>query len=273
MLGFSAAFAVKLPVVPFHTWLPDAHTQAPTAGSVLLAGILLKTGAYGLMRFAVPLFPDVARDWAPGAMAFGVFGIFYGALLAYGQSDIKRLVAYSSVSHMGFVLLGIFAFTEVARAGVVLQLVAHGVSTGALFILAGALQSRLHTRDLAQMGGLWSAMPRISAFGLFFAVASLGLPGLANFIAEFLILLGTFSAAPGWTAAAAAGLVAAAIYSLTLVQRAFHGEGPVGPWHDASRRETFVLGLLAAVVLWLGIAPQGVIDRVNGTPRMEMGQR
>ena len=209
--------------VPFHTWLPDAHTQAPTAGSVILAGVLLKTGAYGLLRFVVPLFPLAAMRFAPVAMLLGVIGIIYGALLAYGQNDVKRLVAYSSVSHLGFVLLGIFAWNVLALQGVVMQMLAHGVSTGALFIIAGALQERLHTRDMRRLGGLWANMPLLSAVGMFFAIASLGLPGLGNFIGEFLILLGTYQLHPAFAAVAALGVITAAAYSLILVQRTFHG--------------------------------------------------
>ena len=188
MLGFFIAFVVKLPAFPFHTWLPDAHTQAPTAGSVILAGILLKTGAYGLIRFTVPLFPEAALAFAPVAMFLGVAGIIYGAILAFAQSDFKRLVAYSSVSHMGFVLLGVFAWNSLALQGAVMQMVAHGFSTAALFMIAGALQQRLHTRNMDEMGGLWHHMPRMGAVALFFVLASLGMPGLGNFVAEFFSL-------------------------------------------------------------------------------------
>jgi len=194
MLGFFIAFAVKLPVFPLHTWLPDAHTQAPTAGSVILAGLLLKTGGYGLIRFVVPLFPGAAADFAPVAMTLAVAGILYGAILALGQTDLKRLVAYTSVSHLGFVLLGVFAWNTLALQGALLQMVAHGISTGALFVVAGLLQERMHTRDIDRMGGLWSVAPRLGGVALFFALASLGLPGLGDFAAEFLVLLGAFQA-------------------------------------------------------------------------------
>src|SRR5258708_7551329 len=159
MLGFLAAFIVKLPVVPFHTWLPDAHSQAPTAGSLILAGLLLKTGAYGLIRFVLPLFPNASIELAPWAMLLGVVGIIYGAFLAFAQTDLKRLVAYTSVSHMGFVMLGVFAFNELAMQGVVMQMITHGISTGALFIIAGSLYERIHTRDITQMGGFWVKVP------------------------------------------------------------------------------------------------------------------
>jgi len=261
MLGFFAAFVVKLPGFPLHSWLPDAHTQAPTAGSVLLAGILLKTGAYGLLRFCLPLFPDASQVFAPTAMALAVAGILYGAVLAFAQADFKRLVAYSSVSHMGFVLLGLYAFNDLGLQGAVLQLVAHGVSTAALFMLAGALQQRLHTRDMAKMGGLWARAPRMGGCALFFALASLGLPGLGNFIAEFLVFFGVFAVAPAVAAVAALGMVGAAVYALWLVQRAFHGEPPAAlRLEDFGRRELLTMVAMMAALLWLGLYPQPVLD-------------
>ena len=261
MLGFFLAFVVKLPAFPFHTWLPDAHTQAPTAGSVLLAGILLKTGAYGLLRFCIPLFPEASMQFAPIAMVLGVAGVIYGAVLAFAQSDFKRLVAYSSVSHMGFVLLGLYAWNQLALQGAVMQMVAHGVSTAALFMLAGALQHRLHTRDMGRMGGLWHQAPRMGACAMFFAVASLGLPGLGNFVAEFLVLLGLFAVQPYLTAVAALGLITAAIYSLWMLQRAFQGapdERRKMPDFDA--REMFAMAAMMVALLWLGLYPQPVLD-------------
>lgn len=261
MLGFFVAFAVKLPAVPLHTWLPDAHTEAPTAGSVILAGVLLKTGAYGLLRFAIPLFPAAAIEFAPVAMALGVAGILYGAVLAFAQDDMKRLVAYTSVSHLGFVLLGIYAWNALALQGAVVQMLAHGLSTGALFILVGALQERLHTRDMRQMGGLWARVPRLAAIGLFFAMASLGLPGLGNFVGEFLILLGTFGHHPIFAAAATVGLVTAVIYAMIFVQRAFHGEPrEIRPIADVAARHMTVLTTMIVILLWLGLYPQPVID-------------
>lgn len=259
MLGFFTAFAVKLPAFPFHPWLADAHTEAPTAGSVILAGLLLKTGAYGLVRFVVPLFPAAAAEFAPVAMGMGVAGVLYGAILAFAQTDFKRLVAYTSVSHMGFVLLGVFAWNVVAVQGVLMQMICHGISTGALFIIAGALQDRMHTRDLQRMGGLWAVVPKIAAFGLLFALASLGLPGLGNFVGEFLVLLGSFQMNRLLTILAALTLVASAVYSLRLVQKAFHGQ-PRERWiiADFGRLEIAIMAVLTLAILWLGLAPQPV---------------
>ncbi len=260
MLAFFAAFAVKLPVVPLHTWLPDAHTQAPTAGSVILAGLLLKTGAYGLMRFAVPLFPAAAVAFAPYMMTLGVISILYGAVMAFAQEDLKRLVAYTSVSHMGFVLLGIFAFNRLALQGVVMTILAHGVSTGALFILVGSIQERTHTRDLSQMGGFKGAAPRMGAAMLLFSMASMGLPGMGNFVGEFLVLIGAYRASIGLTAAATVGFITATIYAVWIVQRVLHGQD-TGRWKGASDltgREMTVMGALALAIFWLGLYPTPV---------------
>jgi len=257
MLGFFLAFAVKLPMVPFHTWLPDAHTDAPTAGSVVLAGILLKTGAYGMLRFLFPLFPEASAQFAPVALTLGVVGILYGALVAFAQDDFKRLVAYTSVSHMGFILLGVSAWNVMALQGVVMQMVAHALSTGALFMMAGSLQERLGHRDMRRMGGLWTPAPRLAAIGLFFAVASLGLPGMGNFIGEFLILAGTYQHSVWAAAVAVTGVVAAAVYALSLVQRSFHGPVPEEAAHcrNLSARETIAMGGLGALLLWIGLYP------------------
>jgi NADH-quinone oxidoreductase subunit M len=261
MLGFFVAFAVKLPAVPFHTWLPDAHSEAPTAGSVILASLLLKTGAYGLLRFAVPLFPAAAAVFAPVAMTLGVIGILYGALLSFAQCDIKRLIAYTSVSHLGFVLLGIYAWDALTLRGALMQMLAHGFSTGGLFVLAGALQERLHTRNMSHMGGLWSSAPRLSGIGMVFAVASLGLPGLGNFVGEFLVLAGVFEAFPVFAVAGALGLVASAIYALAFIQRVFHGsrQGNTDPV-DLGARHVGVLAAMIVILIWLGLQPQPVFD-------------
>jgi NADH-quinone oxidoreductase subunit M len=261
MMGFLVAFMVKLPVIPFHTWLPDAHSEAPTAGSLILAGLLLKTGAYGLLRFVIPLFPGAAREFAPWAMLLGTAGILYGAVLAFAQTDLKRLVAYTSVSHMGFVMLGAFAFNTLALQGVVMQMITHGISTGALFILAGLLYERIHTRDITRMGGFWSRMPFMGTVALIFAMASLGLPGLGNFIAEFLTLLGAWSASPVLTIVATVGLVAATVYSLRIMQKVFFGSTERTPGlPDLTLREKAMLIPLVAVILWLGLAPQPVLN-------------
>ena len=261
MMGFMIAFVVKLPVVPFHSWLPDAHSEAPTAGSLILAGLLLKTGAYGILRFVLPLFPEPAKEFAPWAMLLGVIGILYGAMLAYSQTDLKRLIAYTSVSHMGFVILGIFAFNELAFQGVVLQLVTHAISTGALFIMAGMLKERLHTRDLDQMGGLWLHMPKMGAIATLLSMASLGLPGLGNFVAEFLVLLGAFRANVWLTVLATIGLVFSAIYSLRIVQKVFLGPAKDSdPVNDFSWREMITMAVLTLSIIWLGLYPQLVIN-------------
>jgi NADH-quinone oxidoreductase subunit M len=267
MLGFFVAFVVKLPGFPFHTWLPDAHTQAPTAGSVILAGILLKTGAYGLIRFAVPLFPEAALNFSYPAMLLGAAGVVYGAVLAFGQTDFKRLIAYSSVSHMGFVLLGIYAWNELALQGAVMQMVAHGFSTAALFMIAGSLQERLHTRDMRQMSGLWQQMPRMGAVAMFFVVASLGLPGLGNFVAEFLVLLGLFQVNAWITVVAATGLITGAAYSLLLMQRSFQGEVNK-KWADHGlidfgSREMLTMAVMMIALIVLGIYPQPVLDAAH----------
>jgi NADH-quinone oxidoreductase subunit M len=257
MIGFFLGFAVKLPLVPLHSWLPDAHSQAPTAGSVILAGVLLKTAAYGLLRYLLPLFPAAVAQLAPVAMWLGVLGIVYGAVCAFGQNDAKRLVAYTSISHMGFILVGVFAGTEEALQGVIMQILAHGISAAGLFILCGELYERLETRDLRIMGGLWARFPNLPQFGLFFILASLGLPGLGNFLGEFLILLGTFKTHPGMAMLAAVGLVLSAVYSLILMQRAFYGRtGADAPLPDLDRREFAILSSLMAVTIWLGLYPR-----------------
>lgn len=261
MLGFFIAFVTKLPGVPFHTWLPDAHTQAPTAGSVILAGVLLKTGAYGLIRFVVPLFPDAAHAFAPVAMALGVASILYGAHMAFAQTDMKRLIAYTSISHMGFILIGVFAWNEWALQGAVMTMLAHGISSAALFMIAGGLQERMHTRDMRRMGGLWAEVPRLSVIALFFSVAALGMPGLGNFIGEFLVLLGAYQADITMTVLAALGLIAAPVYSLILVQKVFHTEPrePHQLW-DYGQREMTLMGFMIIAIVWMGVYPQSMLD-------------
>ncbi len=261
MLGFFIAFAVKLPMFPLHPWLPDAHTEAPTAGSVVLAGLLLKTGAYGLLRFVVPLFPGAAHQFAPVAMGLAIAGILYGAVMAFAQTDLKRLVAYTSVSHLGFVLLGIFAWNRLALQGALMTIVAHGISTGTLFILVGQLQERTHTREMDRLSGLWAAIPRLSGAGLFFALGSLGLPGLGDFVGEFLVLLGTYRVSILLTTLATIGVLGSTFYALKFVQRAFHGSN-VNQWKlpDLSPREATIIVPMVAILLWLGMNPQPVLN-------------
>lgn len=261
MLGFFIAFAVKLPVVPLHGWLPDAHAQAPTAGSVDLAGILLKTAAYGMMRFAIPLFPDASAQFAPIAMALGLVGIYYGALLAYSQTDIKRLIACSSISHMGFILIGIYSGTLLALQGVIVLMIAHAFSAAGLFIMSGQLYERIHTRNMPEMGGLFGRLGALPGFGLVFVMASLGMPGTANFIGEFLILFGAFETVPWVVVVASGGLILAAIYSLVLMHRVYWGT----PRSEASLggldpREYSMLLVLLVLTLWVGLYPNTVLD-------------
>jgi NADH-quinone oxidoreductase subunit M len=257
------AFAVKLPMLPLHVWLADAHSEAPTGASVILAGVLLKTGAYGLVRLLLPWFPDVSVSIAPIAMTLGVTGILYGALLAFAQQDLKRLVACSSISHMGFVVVGVFAWSPTALHGVVLQMVAHGISAAALFLLVGALEQRLGTRDMARMGGFWGEAPRMASLGLLFALATLGLPGLGNFVGELLVLLGALRDHPVAVGVALAGMVTAAVYALAMIQRVFHGpRGHGEDLSDCDARESVSMGLLAGLILWLGLYPGPVLDTV-----------
>jgi NADH-quinone oxidoreductase subunit M len=264
MAGFMIAFTVKLPMVPFHNWLPDAHSEAPTAGSLLLAGLLLKTGAYGIVRFVLPLFPEASVSIAWWAMLLGVTGILYGAFLAFSQTDIKRLIAYTSVSHMGFVLIGIFSFSQIAMQGVVMQMLTHGLSTGALFVMAGMLKERLHTRDITKMGGLWTSMPMMGGAAILFTMASAGLPMLGNFIAELFILLGTFTVNVSFSVLASVGLILSALYGLRLLQRVFMGAIVVdSPVKDLSTREMMIMAALSICIVALGLYPQPVIDTVN----------
>jgi len=243
---------------------------------VILAGVMLKTGAYGLLRFVIPLFPDAAHRFAPVAMALGTVSVLYAAVMAFAQSDLKRLIAYTSVSHMGFILLGVFSWNLFALQGSVMTMLAHGISAAALFMIAGALQERLHTREMGKMGGLWSVLPGLSVLTLFFSLASLGLPGLANFIGEFLVLQGTFSVNRILTSVAALVLILAPVYALIVMQRAFYGplHWPV-PVPDAGRREWASLGLLVLIAVWLGLGPQAVLNisipAVKNAMAMERG--
>ncbi len=265
MLGFLIGFAIKLPSLPFHNWLPDAHTQAPTAASVILAAVLLKTGGYGLIRFVLPLFPQAVLTIAPYVITLAALSVIYGAMMAFSQQDLKRVVAYSSVSHMGFVLLGCFALNAQAWQGAVMQMLAHGVSTSALFALVGAIQYRYHTRDLAELGGLWQVLPKLSAVGLFFVVASLGMPGLGNFVAEFLVLVGGFQVYPWLTALAASGLILAAVYSLMIAQKTFFGPLKLSAAIDFDQRETTMMLGMALLLIIMGLHPQPLLDLAQQT--------
>jgi len=262
--AFLLAFAIKFPLVPLHTWLPDAHTDAPTAGSVILAGLLLKTGAYGLIRFGYPLFADAARILTPLVLAPAVIGILYASWVAFSQKDMKRLVAYSSVGHMGFVALGIAAWTPVALSGAILQMVNHGLTTSALFALVGMLDERARTREIAAFGGLWGKMPMFSFFFMLFAMASAGLPGLNNFVGEFLILTGTFKVAPLATALAFIGVILPLIYTVRLIQKLlFQEERQPLPLSDLNRRELIVMGVLALGAFYLGLHPTPLLDMLK----------
>ena len=270
-LAFFASFAVKVPLIPLHTWLPDAHTEAPTAGSVLLAGVLLKMGAYGLIRFGIPLFPDAARELAPLVMGLAIAGILYGALVAAMQKDLKRLIAYSSVAHLGFVVLGIFTGSVHGMSGGILQMVSHGISTGALFMLVGALYERRHTRLIADFGGLAKAIPVFSGIFLFVVLSSLGLPGLNGFVGEFLVLMGTFFTYRWWVIPAAFGIVLAAVYLLWAYQRVFHGDvtnEANARIPDLNLREVAMLAPLLALIVFIGVYPKPFLDRIEPSARL-----
>ncbi len=264
--AFALSFAIKVPLFPFHTWLPDAHVEAPTAGSVILAGVLLKLGTYGFLRFAIPLFPDAALAAAPLFIALAVIGIIYGAVVAMMQTDIKKLVAYSSVSHLGFVMLGLFALNVQGIQGAIYQMLNHGLSTGALFLLVGMIYERRHSRLIADYGGLWKQMPIFSALLLVVMFSSIGLPGLNGFVGEFLILLGAFSVTPLWTAAAASGVILGAIYMLWMYRRVIFGplENPENQkLTDLNGREILILAPILALIVLMGVYPQPFLDRMK----------
>ena len=264
-ISFAIAFAVKVPLFPLHTWLPDAHTEAPTAGSVILAGVMLKLGTYGLIRFGVYLFPSVVDDLAPIFFTLGVIGIVYGAAVATMQKDLKRLVAYSSVAHMGFIVLGIFALNSQGLDGAILQMVNHGITTGALFILVGWVYERRHTREIAALGGLQKSAPVMAGVFTLVMLSSIGLPGLNGFVGEFLILLGTFSAGRWWAVAAVSGVILAALYLLWAYQRTFHGpaEGDNATMPDLKLSELLGIAPLLALIIFLGVYPKPVLERIE----------
>jgi NADH-quinone oxidoreductase subunit M len=271
--AFLLAFAVKIPLVPLHTWLPDAHTEAPTAGSVDLAGLLLKTGFYAFFRFAFPLFPGAAQASIPLLLALGLVGMFYAAWIALAQTDIKRLVAYSSIGHMGLMVLALGIWNLMALSGSLLQLFNHGISTSALFVMVGMLDERLGSRNFQDMGGLWQQMPVFSAFFLFFALSSMGLPGLNNFVGEILILLGAFQIRPLIAVLAFVGVLLTVIYILRMVQDSLFGESRrVQPLRDVTPREVLILAVMALPVLYIGLHPGPVLRLFESSLQVMWGQ-
>jgi NADH-quinone oxidoreductase subunit M len=267
-LAFALAFAIKVPLFPFHTWLPDAHVEAPTAGSVILAGVLLKMGTYGFLRFCLPLFPDATLRFAPVVLALAVVGIVYGAWVSTVQPDLKKLVAYSSVSHLGFVMLGIFALNQQGLVGGVIQMINHGLSTGALFLMVGMIYDRRHTRLIAEFGGLWKVVPAFSVLFLVVVLSSLGLPGLNGFVGEFLVLVGAFQVNPWVAALATTGIIFAAVYLLWMYQRVVFGEVTQEANRrlaDLSPREWALLVPIVALIVWIGVYPAAFTGKTEAT--------
>lgn len=271
-LAFALAFAVKVPIWPLHTWLPDTYTEAPTAGTAILAGVLAKMGTYGLLRFNLPLFPEASLQFAPWMAGLAVVGILYGAVVAFTQRDVKRLVAYSSISHLGFIVLGIFAFNPQGMSGSILQMVNHGLSTGALFLLIGMLMERRNSRDMASFGGLWKIMPVFGSIALVITLSSMALPGLNGFVGEFNILLGTFISrtlgTPIFGGLATIGVILAAIYLLRMFEKIFLGpvvESQKNGFVDIRARELLVLIPILVVIFWIGIYPKPFFEIINPT--------
>ncbi|HCC69127.1 MAG TPA: NADH-quinone oxidoreductase subunit M [Nitrospiraceae bacterium] len=272
--AFFAAFAVKAPMFPLHTWLPDAHTEAPTAGSVILAGIFIKMGAYGFLRFSIPLFPEAAEAMAPVMMILSVIAIIYGGIICLGQTDLKRLIAYSSVSHMGFVTLGIFALNTQGIQGGILHMINHGIVTGALFLCVGMIYDRTHTRKISDYGGTATVMPTYAAFFMVFTLAAIGVPGTNGFIGEFLIILGGLTASKTLGVLAATGIIIVAAYMLWLYQRVFFMEtSPKMQGHrDIELREILTLLPLIILVLWIGIYPNTFLSFMDASVQNLLGR-
>ena len=267
-LAFFASFAVKLPMWPVHTWLPDAHVEAPTGGSVILAGVLLKMGGYGFLRFSLPMFPDASRLFQPLMFILSVIAIIYASLVAFRQTDIKKLIAYSSVAHMGFVTLGIFSFTQIGIQGAIFQMLSHGVISGALFFCVGVIYDRMHTREIAFYGGLVHRMPAYAALFMLFSMANVGLPGTSGFVGEILTMVGGFQASTWAAAGAAVGVILAAVYMLTVYRRVVFGEmtnDKLSLIKDLTATEIFILGLLAISTLILGVFPSLIFDMTAGS--------
>ncbi len=264
-VSFAIAFAVKVPLFPFHTWLPDAHTQAPTGGSVILAGVLLKMGTYGFLRFGIYLFPEAAMWAQPALFTLAVIGIIYGAIAATMQRDLKRLVAYSSVAHLGFIVLGAFALSSQAVTGAVMQMVNHGVSTGALFLLVGMIYERRHTREIAELRGIQHVAPIFAGVFTVVMLSSIGLPGLNGFVGEFLILIGSFEAARWWTVVATVGVVLAALYLLWAYQRVFHGEPDEAnaSFKEITAKEGMLMAVFVAIIVFTGVYPKPMLERIE----------
>ena len=264
--AFAFAFAIKVPAFPFHTWLPDAHVEAPTPGSVILAGVMLKMGTYGFMRWVIPLFPEASEYWAWVFLAIGAIGIVYGALVAMVQPDIKKLVAYSSVSHMGYVLIGLFAFNIYGATGSLMQMLNHGISTGGLFLLVGMIYERTHSREISRYGGLASVLPLFTIGFFVVTLSSIAVPMTNGFVGEFLILLGAYKANPLTASVAVLGVILGAVYMLWMVKRVFFGEkgelvrDEKHPLHDLNWRELTVLAPIVVVILWMGLAPNHFLD-------------
>jgi NADH-quinone oxidoreductase subunit M len=271
-LGFMVAFAVKAPLVPFHTWLPDVHTEAPTAGSVVLAGVILKMGAYGVLRFGFELFPRASVDFAPLFLTLAVIGIVYGSIVAAMQRDAKRVIAYSSVAHMGFILLGIFSITVFGLDGATFTMVSHPLTTGSLFLVIGMLYERRHTREIDAFGGIWRSAPKLTALFLIATFAGIGLPAFSGFVGEFFSLLGTFTVHRWWAVVATAGVILGAVYMLWMFQRVFTGvpEGENATMADANGRELLVVLPLLALSLFIGLWPTPVVERIEPTVKCVM---